>query len=50
MPSIPTSIEGHDLPKLLRIAEKTVTAKTENSQILDESLEGRIPKFEATGR
>lgn len=50
MPSIPTSIEGHDLQKLLKIAEKTVKAKTDNSQILDSSLEERIPKFENSGR
>ena len=50
MPSIPSSIEGHDLPKLLNIAEKTVKAKTDNSQILDSSLEERIPKFENSGR
>ncbi|GAX13043.1 hypothetical protein FisN_2Hh525 [Fistulifera solaris] len=48
MPAIPTSVEGHDLSKLLKIAEKTVKAKTDNSQILDLSLEERIPKFESS--
>jgi hypothetical protein len=46
---VPKSIDGYSVPHLLKTAKDVVKRKTDNSVVLDEEAEARIPKFHEKG-